>query len=188
MDEIYHGLVYGFPTESALAFSDDVLVVNSFSKYYCMTGWRIGWMVVPAEMTRSLECLHQNLAISVNALSQQAAIAAFDAEEELEAVKAGYAANRGLLLARLPRAGLEHLHPVDGAFYVYADVRRFTNDSVDFARRLLVEAGVAVAPGIDFDPERGTHYVRLSFAGTHADMAEGTDRIAAFLRQFRAGD
>ncbi|WFU82484.1 aminotransferase class I/II-fold pyridoxal phosphate-dependent enzyme [Bradyrhizobium sp. CIAT3101] len=181
MDEIYHGLVYGFPAKSALAFSDGVIVVNSFSKYYCMTGWRIGWMVVPAEMTRSLECLHQNLAISVNALSQQAAIAAFDATDELEAVKAGYAANRELLLRELPKAGLGDLHPVDGAFYVYANVHRFTNDSVDFARRLLVEAGVAVAPGIDFDPARGANYVRLSFAGTHSDMAEGADRIADFL-------
>ncbi len=182
MDEIYHGLVYGFPTKSALAFSDDVIVINSFSKYYCMTGWRIGWMVVPGEITRTVECLHQNLALSVNALSQQAAIAAFDATEELETVKRGYAVNREFLLTRLPQVGLEDLHPADGAFYAYADVRRFTNDSMDFARRLLVEAGVSVAPGVDFDTARGAGYVRFSFAGTHEDMVEGMDRIAGWLR------
>jgi aspartate/methionine/tyrosine aminotransferase len=183
MDEIYHGLVYGFPTKSALAFSDDVIVINSFSKYYCMTGWRIGWMVVPAEITRAVECLAQNIALSVNALSQQAAIAAFDATDELEAVKAGYSANRALLLKRLPEVGLDDLHPADGAFYVYANVSRFTNDSMDFARGLLVEAGVAVTPGIDFDITRGAGYIRFSFAGTTEDMTEAMDRIASWLRQ-----
>ncbi|MBR0828620.1 pyridoxal phosphate-dependent aminotransferase [Bradyrhizobium manausense] len=182
MDEIYHGLVYGFPTQSALAFSDDAIVINSFSKYYCMTGWRIGWMVVPTEIVRTVECLHQNLALSVNALSQQAAVAAFDATEELEAVKAGYAANRAFLLEKLPEIGLDDLHPSDGAFYVYANVRRFTNDSVDFARRLLVEAGVSVAPGIDFDTSRGANHIRFSFAGKPTDMAEGVERIAEWLR------
>jgi len=182
MDEIYHGLVYGFPTKSALAFSDDVIVINSFSKYYCMTGWRIGWMIVPAEITRAVECLAQNIALSVNALSQQAAIAAFDATDELEVVKAGYAANRALLLKRLPEVGLDDLHPTDGAFYIYANVRRFANDSMDFARRLLVEAGIAVTPGIDFDTARGAGYVRFSYAGTHQDMTEAVDRIARWLR------
>jgi aspartate/methionine/tyrosine aminotransferase len=182
IDEIYHGLVYDFPTRSALAFSDNVIVINSFSKYYCMTGWRIGWMVVPTEMTRTLECLHQNLALSVNALSQHAAIAAFDATDELEAVKACYASNREFLLKRLPEIGLDNLHPADGAFYIYANVRRFTNDSVDFARRLLIEAGVSVAPGIDFDTVRGANYIRFSFAGTQMDMAEGMERIAGWLR------
>jgi Aspartate/tyrosine/aromatic aminotransferase len=182
MDEIYHGLVYGFETRSALAYSDDVVVVNSFSKYYCMTGWRIGWMVVPAEITRAIECLAQNLSISVNSLSQQAAIAAFDATEELEAVKAGYAANRDLLLKRLPAIGLDDLMPVDGAFYVYANVRRFTNDSMDFARRMLVEAGVAATPGLDFDTARGESWMRFSFAGNTADMAEAMDRIGGWLK------
>ncbi|MGY8666014.1 pyridoxal phosphate-dependent aminotransferase [Bradyrhizobium sp. UFLA05-109] len=182
MDEIYHGLVYDFPTKSALAFSDDVIVINSFSKYYCMTGWRIGWMVVPSEMVRTVECLHQNLALSVNALSQHAAIAAFDATQELEAVKAGYAVNREYLLKKLPEIGLDDLHPSDGAFYVYANVQRFTNDSMDFAHRLLIEAGVSVAPGMDFDAARGANYIRFSFAGTQTDMVEGLERISAWLR------
>ncbi|SON55424.1 Aspartate aminotransferase [Hartmannibacter diazotrophicus] len=182
MDEIYHGLVYDFPTATALQFSDDVIVVNSFSKYYCMTGWRIGWMVVPAEISRAFECLAQNLSISVNSLSQRAAIAAFDAKEELEEVKAGYAANRALLLEGLPKVGLDDLLPVDGAFYVYANVRRFTNDSMDFAQRMLNEAGVAATPGIDFDTARGEAYLRFSFAGTTADMAEAVERIGRWLK------
>lgn len=182
MDEIYHGLVYNFQTKSALSFSNDVIVINSFSKYYCMTGWRIGWMIVPSELTRTVECLHQNLALSVNALSQRAAIAAFDATDELEAVKAGYAANREFLLRRLPEIGLDNLHPADGAFYVYANVSRFTNDSMEFARRLLVEAGVSVTPGIDFDTTRGSNHIRFSYAGTREDMAEGMDRIGGWLR------
>ncbi|ODN69730.1 pyridoxal phosphate-dependent aminotransferase [Methylobrevis pamukkalensis] len=182
MDEIYHGLVYGFPTTSALACSDDVIVINSFSKYYCMTGWRIGWMVVPPSIVRAVECLAQNLSISVNALSQHAAIAAFEATEELEEVKAGYAANRDLLLRRLPAAGIDDLLPVDGAFYVYANVRRFTNDSIEFARRMLHEAGVAATPGLDFDTTRGAGYLRFSFAGKGEDMAEAMDRIAAWMK------
>ena len=182
MDEIYHGLVYGFPTKSALAFSDDVIVLNSFSKYYCMTGWRIGWMVVPTEIVRTLECLSQNIALSVNALSQVAGVAAFDATEELETVKAGYSANRDLLLKRLPEIGLGNFHPADGAFYVYADVSHRTNDSIGFAQRLLDEAGVAVTPGVDFDSERGPAHIRLSFAGRREDVTEGIDRIGAWLR------
>jgi aspartate/methionine/tyrosine aminotransferase len=182
MDEIYHGLVYDFPTKSALAFSDDVIVINSFSKYYCMTGWRIGWMVVPEQMTRTVERLAQNIALSVNALSQQAAIAAFDATEELEAVKAGYSANRDLLLKRLPEIGLGDFNPADGAFYIYADVSRYTHDSMSFAQRLLDETGVAVAPGIDFDTRRGAAYLRLSFAGRKDDLAEGIDRLGTWLR------
>lgn len=182
MDEIYHGLVYDFPTKSALAFSDDVIVINSFSKYYCMTGWRIGWMVVPEQMTRTVERLAQNIALSVNALSQQAAIAAFDATEELEAVKAGYSANRDLLLKRLPEIGLGDFNPADGAFYIYADVSRYTHDSMSFAQRLLDETGVAVAPGIDFDTRRGAAYLRLSFAGRKDDLAEGIDKLGTWLR------
>jgi aspartate/methionine/tyrosine aminotransferase len=182
VDEIYHGLVYGFPTKSALSFSEEITVINSFSKCYCMTGWRIGWMVVPTEVIRVVECLAQNIALSVNALSQHAAIAAFDATDELEAVKAGYAANRALLLKRLPESGLADFHPADGAFYIYADVSRFTDDSMDFARRLLVETGVAVAFGIDFDPARGAGHIRLSFANITADLIEAMDRIASWVR------
>jgi aspartate/methionine/tyrosine aminotransferase len=182
MDEIYHGLVYDFPTKSALAFSEEVVVVNSFSKYYCMTGWRLGWMVVPSSLTRTVERLAQNIALSVNSLSQVAGIAAFDATEELEAVKVGYAANRALLLKRLPEIGLGKFQPADGAFYVYADVSHFTDDSMAFARSLLDEAGVSVAPGVDFDSERGRTHIRLSFAGKLEDLAQGVDRIANWLR------
>jgi aspartate/methionine/tyrosine aminotransferase len=182
MDEIYHGLTYGFPTKSALAFTDDVIVINSFSKYYCMTGWRVGWMVVPPEIVRTVECLSQNIALSVNALSQHAGIAAFDATEELETVKARYAANRDLLLKRLPEIGLAHFHPADGAFYIYADVSQFTDDSMSFARTLLEQAGVSVAPGVDFDSERGAGHIRLSFAGNMGDVAEGIERIGRWVR------
>lgn len=182
MDEIYHGLVYTGEEATALAFGDDVVVVNSFSKYYCMTGWRVGWMVLPPDLVRPVERLAQNLYISPSALSQRAAIAAFDAREELETVKAGYAANRALLLERLPALGFDEHLPVDGAFYYYANVRRFSNDSVDFARRMLLEAGVAATPGPDFDTERGSSYLRFSFAGRHEDMAEACDRLGAWLR------
>lgn len=182
MDEIYHGLVYEGRETSALEFSDDVVVVNSFSKYYCMTGWRIGWAVLPEAVVRPVERIAQNLFISASALSQIAATAAFDATDELELVKAGYAANRALLAARMPAIGLDRFLPMDGAFYLYADVTRFTNDSVDFARRMLLEAGVAATPGPDFDTTRGNAFVRFSFAGKGADMAEACDRLAAWLR------
>ena len=153
-DEIYHGLTYAMPAQTALRFSQKAVIVNSFSKYYCMTGWRIGWLVLPEELTRTVERLQQSFAISAPFLSQVAAEAAFDARDELEAVKAGYARNRALLLDALPSLGLGEFPPPDGAFYVYADVGRFTNDSLDFAARMLKEAGVAATPGVDFDPER----------------------------------
>ncbi len=180
-DEIYHGLVYEGRAETALSYDDDAIVINSFSKYYCMTGWRVGWMIVPERLVRPVERLTQNIYISVPEISQQAAIAAFDATAELEAVKAGYARNRAMLLERLPQIGLDELLPVDGAFYVYADVRRFTNDSIDFARRMLAEAGVAVTPGPDFDREHGNRYIRFSFAGTSDDINEGIERLAKWL-------
>jgi aspartate/methionine/tyrosine aminotransferase len=182
-DEIYHGLTYGESAATALAFDDDAIVINSFSKYYCMTGWRIGWIVVPERIVRPMERLAQNLYISPPYLSQVAAVAAFDAAEELEAVKAGYARNRSLLLEELPRLGLTEMHPVDGAFYIYADVARFTNDSVGFCKRLLEDAGVAATPGVDFDPAGGTHYMRLSFAGSEADCREAVRRLAGFLKR-----
>lgn len=153
-DEIYHGLTYGMPEACALQFGDDAIVINSFSKYYCMTGWRIGWMIVPERLLRPIECLAQNLFISPPTLSQMAAVAAFDAAEELEMVKATYAANRDLLLNEFPAIGLTEFAPADGAFYLYADVSRFSNDSFAFARTLLDETGVAVTPGADFDPHR----------------------------------
>jgi aspartate/methionine/tyrosine aminotransferase len=181
-DEIYHGLTYGEPAATALSFDEDAVVINSFSKYYCMTGWRIGWIVVPERIVRPIERLAQNLYISPPYLSQVAALAAFDAGEELEAVKAGYARNRAMLLQELPRLGLTEMHPADGAFYLYADIARFTNDSVAFCKRLLEEAGVATTPGVDFDPVDGAHHMRFSFAGSEADCREAVRRLATWLR------
>jgi aspartate/methionine/tyrosine aminotransferase len=180
-DEIYHGLTYGMPEACALQYGDDAIVINSFSKYYCMTGWRIGWMIVPERLLRPIECLAQNLYISPPTLSQIAAIAAFDAVDELEGVRATYAVNRDLLLNALPAMGLTDFAPADGAFYLYADVSRFSNDSLAFARALLDRAGVAVTPGADFDPHRGHRYVRMSFAGTTEEMREACRRLKAFL-------
>ncbi|WP_321338199.1 aminotransferase class I/II-fold pyridoxal phosphate-dependent enzyme [Breoghania sp.] len=180
-DEIYHGLVYEGETASALQYWDDAIVVNSFSKYYCMTGWRIGWMILPESLVRPVERIAQSLVICPPDISQRAGLAAFDATEELEVVKAGYARNRALLLDRLPRIGFNELLPVDGAFYVYAGVRSFTNDSMDFAKRMLAEAGVATTPGADFDHERGNGYIRFSFAGSHEDMELATTRLKDWL-------
>jgi aspartate/methionine/tyrosine aminotransferase len=180
-DEIYHGLTYGAPASTALASDDDAVVINSFSKYYCMTGWRVGWIVVPERLVRPIERLAQNLYISPPYLSQVAALASFDGTEELEAVKEGYARNRALLLAELPRIGISDMHPVDGAFYIYADVARFTNDSIAWSRRMLDEAGVAATPGVDFDAAEGSHYLRLSFAGSEADCREAVRRLKAWL-------
>jgi aspartate/methionine/tyrosine aminotransferase len=181
-DEIYHGLTYGRPAETALRYSDDAIVINSFSKYFSMTGWRVGWLIVPAGLVRAVERLAQNLYISPPAVAQVAALGAFDAGEELEANRQVYARNRELLLEELPRAGLGSILPADGAFYLYADVSRFTDDSLDFARAMLEEAGVAVTPGVDFDEQRGRHYLRLSYAGTTADMAEAARRLRAWHR------
>jgi aspartate/methionine/tyrosine aminotransferase len=180
-DEIYHGLTYGARAETALAFDDNAVVINSFSKYYCMTGWRIGWIVVPERLVRAVERLAQNLYISPPALSQAAALCAFEAGDELEAVREGYARNRAYLLEELPRLSLSEIHPVDGAFYIYADVARHTNDSVAFCRRMLDEAGVAATPGLDFDPEEGSHHLRLSFAGSFDDCREAVARLRRWL-------
>jgi aspartate/methionine/tyrosine aminotransferase len=180
-DEIYHGLTYGEAASTALASDDDAVVINSFSKYYCMTGWRIGWIVVPERLVRPIERLAQNLYISPPYLSQVAALASFDGVEELEAVKEGYARNRALLLEELPGIGITDMHPVDGAFYIYADVARFTNDSIAWSRRMLEEAGVAATPGVDFDAAEGGHYLRLSFAGSQADCREAVRRLKAWI-------
>ncbi|HVZ12858.1 MAG TPA: aminotransferase class I/II-fold pyridoxal phosphate-dependent enzyme [Bauldia sp.] len=181
-DEIYHRLVYAGDAATALQFSDSAIVVNSFSKYYCMTGWRVGWMVLPETLVRPVERIAQNLAICAPTISQRAAVAAFDATAELDAVRDSYAASRKLLLKRLPEIGFEKLYPVDGAFYAYASVRRFANDSGLFASRMLAEAGVAATPGGDFDSERGHEFIRFSFAGKEADIAEAVDRMAHWLR------
>ncbi|MGB0683762.1 MAG: pyridoxal phosphate-dependent aminotransferase [Magnetovibrionaceae bacterium] len=178
-DEIYHGITYGQPAVSAAAFSDDVVVVNSFSKYFSMTGWRIGWMVLPEDLLRSIECLSQNLFISPPTLSQYAAMAAFDCRAELDANVAAYARNREVLLRDLPKAGFDKLASADGAFYIYADVGHLTNDSPDFCKTLLAETGVAITPGTDFDPGRGNRFVRFSFAGATAAMEEAARRLIA---------
>lgn len=181
-DEIYHGITYQRPAATALASSADAIIVNSFSKYFAMTGWRIGWMVVPADLVRPVECLAQNLYISPPTLSQIAAEAAFDCTVELDAIVAGYARNRALLLAELPRAGFDRLAPADGAFYLYADVGHLTNDSQQFCKRILAEAGVAATPGVDFDEERGHHFLRFSFAGSASDMVRAAERLKAWRR------
>lgn len=181
-DEIYHGITYGMTAATALATSAEAIVVNSFSKYFSMTGWRLGWMVAPPDMLRAIECLAQNLFISPPALSQHAAIAAFDCRDELDANVARYAANRALLLEELPKAGFIRFAPADGAFYLYADVAHLTNDSPEFCRRMLREIGVACTPGIDFDPARGNATLRLSFAGATAAMAEAARRLKAWRR------
>ncbi len=181
-DEIYHGLEYAARAETALAHWDAAIAINSFSKYFSMTGWRIGWLVAPLELVRPMERLAQNLYISPPAISQIAALGAFDAIEELEEIKRGYAANREMLLSELPAAGLTSILPADGAFYLYADIGALALDSADFARAMLKEIGVAITPGIDFDPEHGHHYVRLCYAGPFAEMREAASRIKAWLR------
>ncbi len=165
-DEIYHGLVYEGKAETALNHSKHAIVINSFSKYYCMTGWRIGWMVLPEDLTRPIERLSQSLYISAPYLSQVAAEKAFDATLELDQIKQIYARNRTKLLEALPEIGFENLHPADGAFYVYADARRFTNNALDFSQQLLDSAGVAATPGVDFDPINGQSMMRFSYAGS----------------------
>jgi aspartate/methionine/tyrosine aminotransferase len=181
-DEIYHGLDYAFPAVTAAALSPDALVINSFSKYFCMTGWRVGWMVVPEVLVRPIERLQQNLSISVPTLSQIAAEAAFDGREEMEAIKHGYEENRRILIEGLPRAGLTKFLPVDGAFYLYADVSDFTADSFEFAKAMLEKAGVAATPGVDFDPIHGRSFIRFCYARSAEEMREAVARIAAWLK------
>ncbi len=181
-DEIYHGLTYERPAETALKFHDDAVIVNSFSKYFCMTGWRIGWLIVPERMIRPVERLTQNFNISVPYLSQVAAEAAFAGKAEMEAVRAGYARSRALLLRELPKIGLGNHLPIDGAFYAFIDVGHLTNDSADFCRRMLEEAGVAATPGLDFDRQRGNRYFRLSFAGSEAEVAACVERLGNWLK------
>jgi aspartate/methionine/tyrosine aminotransferase len=181
-DEIYHGITYAKLAATAIGLSGDAIIVNSFSKYYSMTGWRIGWMVVPTAMLRAIECLAQNLFISPPSLAQYAALAAFEARDELEANCRRYAENRALLLAELPQAGFDRFAPPDGAFYLYADIAALTNDSRDFCSRMLREIGVACTPGMDFDPKRGHATMRLCFAGATADVAEAARRLKSWKR------
>jgi aspartate/methionine/tyrosine aminotransferase len=186
-DEIYHGLSYGQRAETALQHSQDAIVINSFSKYFSMTGWRIGWMVVPQPLLRVVERLAQNLYISPPAISQAAALAAFDGIEELEANREVYARNRALLLEELPKAGFTSFAPPDGAFYLYCDVGGMTNDALAFARAMLEEAGVAATPGVDFDKARGHRYLRFSYAGSTDAMAEAARRLQRWSANRRQG-
>jgi aspartate/methionine/tyrosine aminotransferase len=176
-DEIYHGLNYDSPIASAAQFSDSAIVVNSFSKYFSMTGWRIGWLVLPADLTRPVECLAQNLFISAPYIAQVAAEAAFDCHAELQANVARYRRSRDHLLAALPSAGFTRLSPAEGAFYLFADVSDRTNDSVAFCARMLNEAGVAASPGVDFDRARGNRFIRFSYCGPEDDMREAAERL-----------
>ena len=180
-DEIYHGITYALVETTALSFTDDAFVLNSFSKYYSMTGWRIGWVVVPEKLVRSVECLTQNIYISVPALSQHAACAAFDCTSDLDKNVDRYAVNRDFLLNELPKTGVDQIAPADGAFYLYADVKKFTNNSVDFCRRLLTETGVALAPGVDFDREAGHQWIRLSFSGDTETIVKAMSRFGDWI-------
>ena len=181
-DEIYHGLEYGQRAVSALEISDEAYVINSFSKYYSMTGWRIGWMVVPEDHVRTIERLAQNMFICAPHASQVAALAAMDCEEELEANVDVYRANRELMLKGLAEAGFDRIAPPDGAFYVYADVSALTDDSRAFAAEILEKAGVAVTPGLDFDKGRGAGTLRFSYARSTADIEEGLARLKDFMK------
>lgn len=179
-DEIYHGITYDEPAETVAKFGADAIIVNSFSKYFSMTGWRLGWMIVPPELVRAIECLAQNLFISPPAISQHAGIAVFDCTDELDRHVVTYAKNRELLLSELPKAGFDKLASADGAFYIYADVSAMTNDSAAFCQRMLTETGVAATPGTDFDPSRGNQFIRFSFARDTADMKAAADKLIAW--------
>ncbi|HWK47395.1 MAG TPA: aminotransferase class I/II-fold pyridoxal phosphate-dependent enzyme [Stellaceae bacterium] len=181
-DEIYHGIEYGIRPMTAAACSPSALTINSFSKYFSMTGWRLGWMVVPPELLRSVECLAQNMVISAPTLSQLAALAAFDCHDELRGNLRRYAANREVLLNELPAAGFARLAPADGAFYIYADISELTDDSAAFCQRMLADTAIAATPGSDFDAEQGHRFVRFSFAGSTADMVEATRRLKQWRR------
>lgn len=180
-DEIYHGLDYAFPAVTAAQLSPNALIINSFSKYFCMTGWRVGWMVVPDALVRSVETLQQNLSISVPTLSQIAAEAAFDGRAEMDVIKHGYEANRRILIDGFPKVGLTEFLPADGAFYLYADVSKFTADSFEFAKTMLQKAHVAATPGVDFDPFHGRSFVRFSYARSTQETIDAVARITSWL-------
>jgi aspartate/methionine/tyrosine aminotransferase len=179
-DEIYHGITYAGPAPTALGHGDDVMVFNSFSKYFSMTGWRLGWIVAPDELAEPIERLAQSLTVAPPTLSQLAATAAFDCTDELEANVERYRQNRSVLLEGLPAAGIDRLAPADGAFYVWADVSELTGDSQHLCRRWLDELGIASTPGLDFDRGRGHRYVRFSYAGATDELAEAMSRLASW--------
>ena len=180
-DEIYHGITYETAAATARAYGREAVIVNSFSKYYSMTGWRLGWMLVPPDLTRSVECLAQNFYISPPALSQVAALPVFGCRVELDGHVARYRANRDLLIYTLSAAGLTRFAPAEGAFYLYVDISSLTRDSEQFCGRLLAETGVAITPGLDFDPIDGGGWVRFSFAGSAESVAEAARRLKAWL-------
>jgi len=180
-DEIYHGITYQEKANTALCYSDNVLVINSFSKYFSMTGWRLGWVIVPENLIRVIERLSQNFFISPPTLSQLAAVLVFDCLDDLNANVKRYAKNREILLNELPKMGFKKFAPSNGAFYIYADVTSFTQDSEVFCGELLSGSGVAITPGIDFDSQNGRNFVRFSYAGTTPDIAEASHRLQKFL-------
>jgi aspartate/methionine/tyrosine aminotransferase len=179
-DEIYHGLNYTSRIASAASFSPHAVVVNSFSKYFSMTGWRIGWLLLPEDLVRPVECLAQNLFISAPHISQIAAEAAFDCHDELAANVARYRRSRDHLLGVLPGAGFDRLSPAEGAFYLFADISTRSNDSVAFCARMLAEVGIAATPGVDFDRARGGRFLRFSYCGPEADMRAATERLSGW--------
>ncbi|WP_420547543.1 pyridoxal phosphate-dependent aminotransferase [Curvivirga sp.] len=181
-DEIYQGISYGRGFQTALSYTKDALIINSFSKYFSMTGWRLGWLVMPQDLKRQIESMAQNLFISAPTLSQVAAVAAFDAKEELDLNIRNYAKNREVLLNALPELGFDKLAPSDGAFYIYADVSDLTDDSVTFCQRILNETGVAVTPGLDFDPFNGHHTMRFSFAAGHDEILGAIEALRNWKR------
>ena len=181
-DEIYHGIQYEHNPTTAIEITNDCYVINSFSKYFSMTGWRIGWMVVPEDHVRQVERLSQNLFICPPHASQITALAAMDATEELEKNINVYKKNREILLEELPKAGFKTFSPPDGAFYIYVDISEFSNDSLSFCKKVLDEAGVAITPGLDFDQKRGNKTIRFSYARSTEDIIEGANRIKNFMK------
>ena len=187
-DEIYHGLTYDKREVTALEIDDDLFVINSFSKYFCMTGWRIGWMIVPESMVETVTRLQQNSFICAPEISQIAALAAFDGIDEMEQVKQGYLSNRNIVMSQLKEIGVTEIQPIDGAFYAYFNVggllnKTGCNDSMQLANRILHEAGVALTPGIDFDSKRGGDWMRLSFACEESQLNEGFKRLKNWLEK-----
>ncbi len=179
-DEIYHGITFGVAAPTAVSLWNDAVVVNSFSKYFSMTGWRLGWLVLPPELVAPVERLAQNATVAPPTISQHAALGAFDSIAELEANVDRYRTNRAILLDGLPEVGIDRLAPADGAFYIYADVSHLTDDSQALCQEWLDRLGIATTPGIDFDPQRGHRFVRFSFAGTPAEMTTTIDRLRAW--------
>lgn len=180
-DEIYHGLTFHGEETTAASLTDDVIIINSFSKFYCMTGWRIGWMIMPEHLIRPIECLAQSMYISAPEMSQIAAEVALQETDELYEVYLGYKANRELLMNRLPQMGLPLASPMDGAFYAYVDVSQHSNDSMEFAKTMLENIHVAAVPGRDFDVTDGNKYMRFSYAGSQKDIAEAVERLDSWL-------